>query len=120
MRRFGNIATAGAKLLPMPKLSPSMEFGTVEKWLIKPGSLTKSYQLVLEISTESPLNSSVNYIMDVEITEDLYLSKILVKEGQQVKAGSPIAIFCEDEDQIEIANKLQVSLTGYFHYKTNI
>lgn len=113
MRRFGSVAAASAKLLPMPKLSPDMEFGTVEKWMIKPGSLIKPYQLVLEISTESALNSSVIYIMEVEITEKLYLSKILVKDGQKVNVGSPIAIFCKDEDQIEIASKLEVSVTAY-------
>ncbi len=109
MKKIGYVAIAGVRLLPMPKLSPSMLSGTVQRWLISPGTLTKPYQLVLEISTESLLKIGMKKeVMDVEIIEDLYLSKILVKEGQSIKVGSPLAIFCEEESDIDAASQLEV------------
>ncbi len=87
-----------------------MTTGVIKKWHIQPGSSTKSYQLVVEISTNT-LTKLGNYkidIMDVEIIEDTILAQILVQEGQSVNVGGPIAVFCEDESEMEEACKLQV------------
>ncbi len=114
MRRWfsSSIKHVGVRLLPMPKLSPSMVSGKVEKWRIKPGDQIQPYQLILEISTESLLKIGIQKdIMDIEIIEDAYLAKILVNEGESIRVGGPIAIFCEEKQNITSAAQIQVYLT---------
>lgn len=112
MRRFSTIVSKGIRILPMPKLSPSMVSGTIEKWLIEPGTLTDPYQLIAEISTDSLLyvKESHKDILDIEIIEETYLARILVEKGRSVRVGSPIAVFCDDVGQINEAKAIEVMM----------
>ena len=60
----------------MPALSPTMEEGTLSKWLVKEGDKVESGDLIAEIETDKAT-------MEVEAIEDGIIGKILVSEGQE-------------------------------------
>ncbi len=82
--------------LKMPALSPTMEEGTLAKWLVKEGDEVKSGDLLAEIETDKAT-------MEFEAVDEGTISKILVAEGTDgVKVGTPIAMLAgEDEDASE-------------------
>ena len=70
----------------MPALSPTMEEGTLSKWLIKEGDKVSSGDLIAEIETDKAT-------MEVESIDDGTIGKILVNEGQEsIKVNEPIAV----------------------------
>src|SRR5436189_1014279 len=79
--------------LKMPALSPTMEEGTLAKWLVKEGDEVKSGDILAEIETDKAT-------MEFEAVDEGRIAKILVAEGTDgVKVGAPIAIMAgEGED----------------------
>ncbi|MEO7504046.1 MAG: pyruvate dehydrogenase complex dihydrolipoamide acetyltransferase [Sphingomicrobium sp.] len=76
--------------LKMPALSPTMEEGTLAKWLVKEGDVVKSGDLLAEIETDKAT-------MEFEAVDEGTISKILVPEGSDgVKVGTPIALMSGD------------------------
>ncbi len=72
--------------LKMPALSPTMEEGTLAKWLVKEGDSVKSGDLLAEIETDKAT-------MEFEAVDEGIIAKILVPEGSDgVKVGTPIAL----------------------------
>ncbi len=69
----------------MPALSPTMEEGTLAKWLVKEGDAVKSGQIIAEIETDKAT-------MEFEAVDEGTVGAILVPEGAQgVKVGTVIA-----------------------------
>jgi pyruvate dehydrogenase E2 component (dihydrolipoamide acetyltransferase) len=79
--------------LKMPALSPTMEEGTLAKWLVKEGDKVESGDILAEIETDKAT-------MEFEAVDEGTIAKILVPEGTDgVKVGAPIAILAgEGED----------------------
>ncbi len=79
--------------LKMPALSPTMEEGTLAKWLVKEGDKVESGDILAEIETDKAT-------MEFEAVDEGTVAKILVPEGSEgVKVGAPIAILAgEGED----------------------
>ena len=78
----------------MPALSPTMEEGTLSKWLVKEGDKVESGDLIAEIETDKAT-------MEVEAIEDGIIGKILVTEGQEsIKVNSPIAILLSEGENL--------------------
>lgn len=79
--------------LKMPALSPTMEEGTLAKWLVKEGDEVKSGDILAEIETDKAT-------MEFEAIDEGTIAKILVAEGtDEVKVGTVIAMIAgEDED----------------------
>ena len=74
----------------MPALSPTMEEGTLAKWLVKEGDLVKSGQVIAEIETDKAT-------MEFEAVDEGTIGKILVAEGTAgVKVNTAIAVLLED------------------------
>ncbi len=74
----------------MPALSPTMEEGTLAKWLVKEGDTVESGDLLAEIETDKAT-------MEFEAVDDGVIGKILVPEGaQNVKVNAPIAVLLEE------------------------
>jgi pyruvate dehydrogenase E1 component beta subunit len=72
--------------LKMPALSPTMEEGTLAKWLVKEGDDVKSGDILAEIETDKAT-------MEFEAVDEGKIGKILVPEGTEgVKVGQPIAM----------------------------
>ncbi len=69
----------------MPALSPTMEEGTLAKWLVKAGDTVKSGDVIAEIETDKAT-------MEVEAVDEGVVDAILVPEGtENVKVNAPIA-----------------------------
>src|SRR5687767_6309313 len=79
--------------LKMPALSPTMEEGTLAKWLVKEGDTVSSGDILAEIETDKAT-------MEFEAVDEGTIAKILVPEGSDgVKVGTPIALLAgEGED----------------------
>ncbi len=76
----------------MPALSPTMEEGTLTKWLVKEGQEVKSGDVIAEIETDKAT-------MEVEAVDEGRLAKILVPAGtENVKVNTPIAVI-EGQDE---------------------
>jgi pyruvate dehydrogenase E2 component (dihydrolipoamide acetyltransferase) len=76
----------------MPALSPTMEEGTLAKWLVKEGDEVKSGQIIAEIETDKAT-------MEFEAVDEGKIGKLLVAEGTTgVKVNAPIALLLEDGD----------------------
>src|SRR3954453_20451794 len=79
--------------LKMPALSPTMEEGTLAKWLVKEGDDVKSGDILAEIETDKAT-------MEFEAVDEGKIAKILVPEGSEgVKVGQPIALLTGDGEQ---------------------
>ena len=76
--------------IKMPALSPTMEEGTLAKWLVKEGDQVKSGDIMAEIETDKAT-------MEFEAVDEGTIARILVAEGTDgVKVGTAIAILAED------------------------
>ena len=82
----------------MPALSPTMEEGTLAKWLVKPGDQIEAGQILAEIETDKAT-------MEVEAVDEGTIAKLLIPEGtEQVQGNAPIALLLvegEDESALE-------------------
>ena len=81
----------------MPALSPTMEKGTLAKWLVKEGDKVESGDVIAEIETDKAT-------MEVESIDDGTVAKILVEEGtDDVPVGKIIAMLAEEgEDASDV------------------
>jgi pyruvate dehydrogenase E2 component (dihydrolipoamide acetyltransferase) len=83
----------------MPALSPTMEEGTLAKWLVKEGDVVKSGQVIAEIETDKAT-------MEFEAVDEGTIGKILVAEGTAgVKVNTAIAVLVEDGETVQAAPK---------------
>ena len=83
--------------LKMPALSPTMEEGTLAKWLVKEGDEVKSGDILAEIETDKAT-------MEFEAVDEGKIAKILVAEGTDgVKVGAPIAILAGEGEDVSAA-----------------
>ena len=76
--------------IKMPALSPTMEEGTLAKWLVKEGDVVKSGDILAEIETDKAT-------MEFEAVDEGTVGKLLVAEGtENVKVGTVIATIGEE------------------------
>ncbi|MBA4225171.1 MAG: pyruvate dehydrogenase complex dihydrolipoamide acetyltransferase [Hyphomonas sp.] len=76
--------------ITMPALSPTMEEGTLAKWLVKEGDSVKSGDIIAEIETDKAT-------MEVEAVDEGKVARIVVPEGTEgVKVNAVIAVLAED------------------------
>ena len=81
--------------LKMPALSPTMEEGTLAKWLVKEGDVVKSGDILAEIETDKAT-------MEFEAIDEGVVSSILVAEGTDgVKVGTVIAMITGEDEEDE-------------------
>jgi pyruvate dehydrogenase E1 component beta subunit len=79
--------------LKMPALSPTMEEGTLAKWLVKEGDLVKSGDILAEIETDKAT-------MEFEAVDEGVISSINVAEGTDgVKVGTVIALITSEGEE---------------------
>ncbi len=78
--------------LTMPKLSPTMEEGTIAKWRKKEGDFVKVGEVVFEIATDKAT-------VEHAVLDAGYLRKIIVKEGESAIVNQPVGIFTEKKDE---------------------
>lgn len=79
----------------MPALSPTMETGTLAKWLVKEGDSVQSGDVIAEIETDKAT-------MEFEAVDEGVIGKIYVSEGtEDVAVNSAIAVLLEDGETAE-------------------
>ena len=79
----------------MPALSPTMEEGTLAKWLVKEGDTVKSGDILAEIETDKAT-------MEFEAVDEGTVGKILIAEGSEgVKVNTPIAVLLEEGESAD-------------------
>jgi len=77
----------------MPALSPTMEEGTLAKWLVKEGDTVTSGDIIAEIETDKAT-------MEFEAVDEGTIGKIIVAEGSEgVKVNALIAVLLEDGEE---------------------
>ena len=81
----------------MPALSPTMEEGTLAKWLVKVGDKVKSGQIIAEIETDKAT-------MEFEAVDEGVVGRLLIAEGTAgVKVNTPIAVMVEEGEAADAA-----------------
>jgi pyruvate dehydrogenase E2 component (dihydrolipoamide acetyltransferase) len=84
--------------IKMPALSPTMEEGTLAKWLVKEGDTVKSGDLLAEIETDKAT-------MEFEAVDEGTIGKLTVAEGTEgVKVGTVIAVMAGDGEDAGAAS----------------
>jgi pyruvate dehydrogenase E1 component beta subunit len=90
----------------MPALSPTMEEGTLAKWLVKEGDTVAAGDIMAEIETDKAT-------MEFEAVDEGTIGKILIEEGTEgVKVNTPIAVLLEEgesADDIDTASSASAS-----------
>jgi len=80
--------------IQMPALSPTMEEGTLAKWLVKEGDIVESGDVMAEIETDKAT-------MEFEAVDEGIIGKILIPEGSAgVKVNEIIAILLDDGEDV--------------------
>ncbi|WP_299791985.1 pyruvate dehydrogenase complex dihydrolipoamide acetyltransferase [uncultured Marivita sp.] len=79
----------------MPALSPTMEEGTLAKWMVKEGDTVSSGDVIAEIETDKAT-------MEFEAVDEGVIGRLLVDEGTaDVKVNTPIAMLLEDGESAD-------------------
>ncbi|MBL9121385.1 MAG: 2-oxo acid dehydrogenase subunit E2 [Phycisphaerae bacterium] len=80
--------------LTMPRLSDTMEAGTVIKWNVKEGDKVRSGDVLADIETDKAT-------MEMQCFDDGTIAKILVDAGKQVKVGTTIAVIAGKNEDVK-------------------
>ena len=84
----------------MPALSPTMEEGTLAKWLVKEGDTVSSGDIMCEIETDKAT-------MEFEAVDEGVIGKILIQEGTEgVKVNTAIAVLLEEGEDASAADSV--------------
>ena len=78
--------------LKMPKLSPTMEEGTITRWKKKEGEAISSGETLFEVATDKA-------VLEYQAVDEGWLRKILIQENHSALIHQPIAICTEREDE---------------------
>ncbi len=83
--------------IKMPALSPTMEEGTLAKWLVKPGDKVEAGDIMAEIETDKAT-------MEFEAVDEGTIASMAVDEGSEgVKVGTVIAMLAEEGEDLDEA-----------------
>ena len=89
----------------MPALSPTMEEGTLAKWLVKEGDTVASGDILAEIETDKAT-------MEFEAVDEGVIGKILIAEGSEgVKVNTAIAVLLEEGEDASAADTASTAVT---------
>src|SRR5262245_61336975 len=78
--------------LTMPKLSPTMDEGTIAKWHKKKGDFVEAGDLLFEVSTDKAT-------VEHNAIDSGWLRDIIVKDGESAIVNQAVAIFTENKDE---------------------
>ena len=77
--------------ITMPRLSDTMEVGTILKWHVQDGESVSAGDLLADIETDKAT-------MELQSFDDGTIGELIVKEGEQVNVGTTIATILEEDD----------------------
>src|SRR5690348_9725947 len=79
--------------IPMPRLSDTMEQGTIARWVKHEGDHVVAGDVIAEIDTDKAT-------MELTAYEDGVLLKILIAEGESADLGTPIALIGSEDERV--------------------
>ena len=80
--------------ITMPRLSDTMERGTIIKWNVKEGDPVSAGDNVADIETDKAT-------MEMQVYDDGHVARIIVQEGETVDVGTVIAIVAEEDEDLD-------------------
>ena len=80
--------------ITMPRLSDTMESGTIIKWNVSPGDEVSSGDVVADVETDKAT-------MELAVYDDGTIASIVVPEGQAVDVGTVIAVMAEEGEDVD-------------------
>jgi len=84
--------------ITMPRLSDTMEQGTVVKWHVKQGDSVSTGDVIADIETDKAT-------MELESFDDGIVAKLAIAEGKPINVGETIVVLAEDGESVEEAAK---------------
>ena len=81
------------EIIGLPALSPSVEQSKIVAWKKKEGDLVEADEAIASVQTDKAE-------LDWQVTDDVYLAKILLQPGDEVPVGTPACIFVEDAKDV--------------------
>ena len=84
--------------ITMPRLSDTMEEGTLVRWLVKPGDTVSASDHIADVETDKAT-------MELNVFDEGMVAKLAIEEGGTVPVGSLIAVLAEDGESVEDAAK---------------
>jgi pyruvate dehydrogenase E2 component (dihydrolipoamide acetyltransferase) len=84
--------------ITMPRLSDTMERGTIIKWNVKEGDEVSSGDAIADIETDKAT-------MEMQVYDDGKIAKLLVGEGKTVDVGTKIAVLAESGEDVDAGSK---------------
>ncbi|MEO1642642.1 MAG: biotin/lipoyl-containing protein [Pseudomonadota bacterium] len=95
--------------ITMPALSPTMEEGTLSKWLVVPGDTVEAGDVIAEIETDKAT-------MEVEAVDEGTVAQILIEAGSEgVKVNEVIAVLAEEGESVDDVKAPADSLSSPAH-----
>src|SRR5688572_16341608 len=82
--------------ITMPRLSDTMEAGTVIKWNVKEGDKVSAGDVIADVETDKAT-------MEMQVYDDGTIAKIAAKEGQRVGVGTVIAVLAAEGEDVKAA-----------------
>ncbi|MCH8823178.1 MAG: 2-oxo acid dehydrogenase subunit E2 [Planctomycetes bacterium] len=79
--------------ITMPRLSDTMEQGTIIRWMVKEGDTVSAGDAIADIETDKAT-------MEMQVYDDGTIAKIIIGEGQTVEVGTLIAIVAEEDEEL--------------------
>src|SRR5881628_1651920 len=89
----------------MPRLSDTMEQGTVVKWNVKEGDKVKSGDVLADIETDKAT-------MELQSFDDGTVARLAVPEGQNVKIGQVILVLAAPGESVEQVRGAATAVSG--------
>ncbi|MBX3357293.1 MAG: 2-oxo acid dehydrogenase subunit E2 [Phycisphaeraceae bacterium] len=84
--------------MKMPRLSDTMEVGTVVKWNVKPGQAVKSGDVIADIETDKAT-------MELQTFDEGTVASLAIPEGKSVPVGTTILVLAEAGENVDTASK---------------
>ena len=110
-------------IIAMPKLSPRMTEGRIFSWLKKEGDEISADELYLEVSTaelveEENKDGSETTTLVLEAQDPGFIARILpvAIAGATVRVGTPLAVMCEEEEDIESLLNYEPPVDNVYDY----
>eukprot|EP00485_Elphidium_margaritaceum_P000082 CAMPEP_0202691624 /NCGR_PEP_ID=MMETSP1385-20130828/6287_1 /ASSEMBLY_ACC=CAM_ASM_000861 /TAXON_ID=933848 /ORGANISM="Elphidium margaritaceum" /LENGTH=631 /DNA_ID=CAMNT_0049347057 /DNA_START=34 /DNA_END=1926 /DNA_ORIENTATION=- len=92
------------EVIGLPALSPSVEESKIVEWKKKEGDMVEADDAIASVQTDKAE-------LDWQVTDDVYLAKILLAAGEQVPIGTPACIFVEEAQDVAAFKEYQVGAT---------
>lgn len=94
------IRALATRAVPMAPLSPAMRSGLITKWHAREGDFVPVGGLLYDVRVDRLTDELTEIDMEVEGHEDVFISSILVREGERAQPGLAVALAVDEEKEL--------------------